>query len=260
METLLKDLAYAVRSMARSPLFAAVAVVSLALGIGANTAIFTLVNALFLNPLPVARPSELVAVQTVDARNPGVFTVSFPNFEDIRDKNDVFSGLAAYSFPNLISLRAGSGEPEQIFVEFATGNYFDVLGLEPAIGRFFLDEEDETPGSHPVAVLSHGLWGRRFGSDPKVLGTTVELNGHPFTVVGVAPEGYKGVAVLFGPDLWVPTMMQETLAAAQFRDFFDDRRALFFNVFGRLGPGVSLEQASANVGAIANALAQEYPE
>ena len=260
METLLKDLAYAVRSMARSPLFAAVAVVSLALGIGANTAIFTLVNALFLNPLPVARPSELVAVQTVDARNPGVFTVSFPNFEDIRDKNDVFSGLAAYSFPNLISLRAGSGEPEQIFVEFATGNYFDVLGLEPAIGRFFLDEEDETPGSHPVAVLSHGLWGRRFGADPKVLGTTVQLNGHPFTVVGVAPEGYKGVAVLFGPDLWVPTMMQETLAAAQFRDFFDDRRALFFNVFGRLGPGVSLEQASANVGVIANALAQEYPE
>jgi putative ABC transport system permease protein len=260
MENLIKDLSYAVRTIGRSPGFAAVAVLSLALGIGANTTIFTLVNALLLNPLPVSRPGQLAAVQTVDEKNPGVSTVSYPNFKDFRDKNDVFAGMAAYSFPNLVSMRAGSGEPEQIFVEFATGNYFDVLGLEPARGRFFLPEEDETPESHPVAVLSHGLWKRKFGSDPKVLGSMIRLNGHPYTVVGVAPDGYKGVTVIFGPDLWVPTMMQRQLAPAQFRNFFDDRRALFFNVFGRLRPGVSLEQASADVGVIANALAQEYPE
>jgi putative ABC transport system permease protein len=260
MENLFKDLAYTVRTIGRSPGFAAVAVLSLALGIGANTTIFTLVNALLLNPLPVSRPSQLAAVLTVDEKNPGASTVSYPNFKDFRDKNDVFVGIAAYSFPNLVSMRTGNGEPDQVFVEFATGNYFDVLGLEPARGRFFLPEEDETPESHPVAVLSHGLWKRKFGSDPKVLGSLISLNGHPYTVVGVAPDGYKGVTVIFGPDLWVPTMMQQQLAPAQFRNFFDDRRALFFNVFGRLRPGVSLDQASADVGVIANALAQEYPE
>jgi putative ABC transport system permease protein len=260
MENLFKDLAYAFRTIGRSPGFAAVAVLSLALGIGANTTIFTLVNALLLNPLPVSRPSELAAVLTVDEKNPGVSTVSYPNYKDYRDKNDVFTGVAAYSFPNLVSMRASGDEPDQVFVEFATGNYFDLLGLEPSLGRFFLPEEDETPGSHPVAVLSHGLWKRKFGSDPKVLGSTIRLSGHPYTVVGVAPDGYKGVTVIFGPDLWVPTMMQLQLAPAQFKNFFDDRRALFFNVFGRLRPGVSLEQASANVGVISNALAQEYPE
>jgi putative ABC transport system permease protein len=260
METLRKDLLYTLRALGRSPGFAAVAVLSLALGIGANTTIFTLVNALLLNPLPVSRPSELAAILTVDEKNPGASTVSYPNFKDFRHKNDVFGGIAAYSFPNLVSMRAGNGEPEQAFVEFATGNYFDVLGLEPALGRFFLPEEDETRGSNPVAVLSHGLWKRKFGSDPKVLGSMVRLNGHPYTIVGVAPDGYKGVTVIFGPDLWVPTMMQEQLAPAQFRNFFNDRRALFFNVFGRLRPGVSLDQASANVGVISNALAQEYPE
>jgi predicted permease len=260
METLTSDLLYALRTLAKSPGYAAAAVLSLALGIGANTTIFSLVNALLLNPLPVERPAELVAVQTVDENNPGVSTVSHPNYRDIRDNNDVFTGLAAYSFPNLVSMLTGNDEPEQVFAEFVTGNYFDVLGLEPALGRFFLPEEDATPGSHPVTVLGHGLWSRRFGNDSKVLGSIVRVNGRPFTVVGVAPEGYKGASVIFGPDLWIPTMMQEELAAAQFRDFVDDRRALFFNVFGRLRPGTSQEQASANVAVIMNALAREYPE
>ncbi|HSF16271.1 MAG TPA: ABC transporter permease [Vicinamibacteria bacterium] len=260
MERLRTDLVYAFRTFAKNPGFASAAVLSLALGIGANTTIFSLINALFLNPLPVKRPGELVALQTVDEKNPGASTVSYPNYKDFRDRNEVFRGLAAYSFPNLVSMLAGNDEPEQAFVEFVTGNYFDVLGLEPALGRFFLSEEDETPGSHPVVVLGHGLWSRRFGSDPAVLGSIIRLNGRPFTVVGVGPDGYKGVSVIFGPDVWVPAMMQEQLAAAQFRDFFNDRRALFFNVFGRLRDGTSLESASANVAVIADALAEAYPE
>jgi predicted permease len=260
MSTLAQDLRFSVRTLLKSPGYASVAVVSLALGIGANTTIFTLINAVFLHPLDVHRPAELVAVMTVDANNPGVWTMSYPNYRDMRDENDVFTGMAAYSFPNPASISVGGAEPEPIFTEFVTGNYFDVLGVEPAAGRFFLPEEDQTPGSHPVAVLGHGFWTRRFGRDAKVPGSTIRLNGHPFTVVGVAPESFKGLTVIFGPDLWVPTMMQERLGQARVRDFFDDRRALFFNLFGRLRPGVSREQATANVEAIAHALEQEYPE
>ncbi len=260
MQTLWQDLRNPLRNLAKRPGFAAVAVISLALGIGANTTIFTLINAVFLNPLPVRDASGLLAVLTVDENNPGVSTVSSPNYEDFRHENEVFTDVAAYSFPNLVSMFAGGDEPEQVFGEFVSGNYFDVLGVEPALGRFFLPEEDQTPGSHPVVVLGYGLWTRRFGNDQKILGTTVSLNGTQFTVVGVAPEAFRGVTIVFGPDLWVPTMMQQQLAAAQFRDFFDDRRALFFNVFGRLKPDVSPEQANANIAAIANALAQEYPE
>lgn len=258
MRTLWLDLRYVLRGLARSPGFAAAAVISLALGIGANTTIFTLINAVFLNPLPVEKPSELLAVLTVDANNPGVWTVSYPNYKDLRDQNEVFDSLAAYSFPNPASMQARGNEPEQIMVEFVTGNYFDVLGLKPAAGRFFLPEEDKTPGAHPVVVLGYGFWTRRFGRDPRVLGSTFALNGRQYTVVGVAPARFRGLTVVFGPDLWVPVMMQE-LAMVRFRDFFDDRRALFFSVFGRLRAEASLEQANANVKTIADALAREYP-
>jgi predicted permease len=260
MRTLVQDLRFSVRTLLKSPGYASVAVISLALGIGANTTVFTLINAVFLHPLPVQRPNELVAVTTVDANNPGVSTMSYPNYRDMRDENGVFTGMAAYSFPNPASISVAGAEPEPIFLEFVTGSYFDVLGIEPAAGRFFLPEEDQTPGSHPVAVLGHGFWTRRFGRDPRVPGSTILLNGNPFTVVGIAPEGFKGLTVIFGPDLWVPTMMQQRLAQARVRDFFDDRRALFFNVFGRLRPGVGGEQATANVEAIAHALEREYPE
>jgi predicted permease len=260
MRTLIQDVRYTLRALAKNPGFTAVAVISLALGIGANTTIFTLINTMFLNPIPVERPSELQAVLTVDANNPGAWTVSYPNYEDFRDENEVFSALGAYSFPNPASMLVQGGAPEQIMVEFVTGNYFDTLGVRPALGRFFLPEEDETPGTHPVVVLGYGFWNRRFGRDPKVLGSTLGLNGRQFTVVGVAPERFRGLTVIFGPDLWVPVMMQEQVAPGRFRDFFNSRRALFFSVFGRLRAGVSGDQANANVQAIATALEKEYPE
>jgi predicted permease len=235
----------------------------LGLGIGANTTIFTLINSLFLNPLPVENTSELVAVFTKDEKNAtGFFATapsSYPNYEDYRDQNEVFTSLAAYTFPNPVSLSTG-GEPEQIFVELVTGNYFDLLGIRPGLGRFFLPEEGETWGKHPVAVMSHGLWARRFGNDPGVVGTTVKLNGSAFTVVGIAPEGFKGLSAIFGPDFWVPTMMYRQILPSQFQDWFERRRLLFANIAGRLKPGVSIEEAEANMKTIASALEQEYPE
>ncbi len=259
MEKLWQDLRYSARTLVKSPGFTVVAVLSLALGIGANTTIFSLISTLLLNPLPVRDVSELVALVTVDEKNPGVNRVSFPNYEDFRDQNQVFSGVASYSFPNPVSMIVDQ-EPEQVFAQLVTGNYFDVLGVEPALGRAFFPEEDETPGLNPVLVMNHGLWTRRFGGDPAILGNTLRLNGTAYTVVGIAPERFKGVNAIFGPDFWVPTMMHDQIMQAVLRDWFDDRRALFMNVAGRLKPGTSIVQADANVKTIASNLRAEYPK
>jgi predicted permease len=263
MERLWRDVLFALRTFRRSPAFTAAAVLSLALGIGVNTAIFTLINTLFLNPLPVDRASELVAVYTVDAKNSSPFgnlnQVSFPNYKDFRDTNTVFTGLAAYSFPNPVSASIGSA-PEQLFCEMVTGNYFQVLGVRPARGRFFGPDDDRVPGGSPVLVLSNSLWQRRFGGSPDVIGRTIALNGTPFTVVGVGPDGFHGVNSLFGPDGWVPMTMYGQILPANLQDWIKERRALLFNLAGRLKPGVTIDQARANLVGIAKALEQAYPE
>ncbi len=235
MERLWKDLQFALRTFRRSPAFTAAAVLSLALGIGVNTAIFTLINTLFLNPLPVDRASELVAVYTVDAKNSSPFgdlnQVSFPNYKDFRDTSTVFTGLAAYSFPNPVSALIGEA-PEQVFCEMVTGNYFPVLGVKPARGRFLGPDDDRVPGASPVIVLSYNLWQRRFGGSSDVLGRTIALNGTPFTIVGVGPEGFHGVNSLFGPDGWVPMMMYGPILPASLRDWITGTSSLAVQ-FGR---------------------------
>ncbi len=263
MERLWKDIRFALRTFRRSPAFTAAAVLSLALGIGVNTAIFTLINTLFLNPLPVDRASELVAVYTVDAKNTAPFgnllQISYPNYKDFRDANSVFTGLAAYSFPLGISVRIGPAA-EQMFCEMVTGNYFQVLGVRPAVGRFFGPADDQVPGASPVIVLSHSLWQRRFGGSPAAVGQQISLNGASFTIIGVAPDGFHGVNSLFGPDGWVPTMMYREILPAQFRDWMNERRALVFSLAGRLKSGVTIDQARAELATIARSLEQEYPE
>jgi predicted permease len=263
MDTLCQDIRFAWRTLRKNPGFTVVAVLSLALGIGANTTIFTIVNAVFLSPLPVEKPPELVAVFTTDSNSPGgfggVLQVSNPNFKDLRAKNEVFTDMAAYSFPSGVSLVAGT-DVQQAVVEMVTGNYFDVLGVRAAVGRTFARGEADTPGAAPVLVISHGLWQRRFGGDPAVAGRAVRVNGSPFTIIGVAPEGFKGVNSLFSPDGWAPDSMNQVLLPAQFRDWFDSRRALLFSVVGRLRPGVSIQQAEANLKGLATALEREYPE
>ncbi len=257
----LQDLRFSFRTLVKSPAFALVAVASLALGIGANTTIFSLVNAMFLNPLPVEKSDELVAVYTVDETNAalGLTQLSYPNYEDYRDENEVFDGTFAWGFPFPASMLEGE-EPEQVFTETVTGSYFGVLGVEPALGRFILPEEDRAEGANPVVVMGYKLWTRRFGQDAEILGRKLILNGTSFDVIGVAPQGFQGVNALFSPDLWVPMMMYRQVLAEQFHHWFEDRRALFINMGGRLRDGISTEQATAHLKTLASALEQEYPE
>jgi predicted permease len=261
MDTFLQDLKYGARMLLKSPGFTAVAALSLAIGIGANTTIFTLINALLLSPIPVADPGSLVGLFTTDERNQQGFNRfngnSKPNFESYRDGSTTFTGMAAYGGIGL-SLASG-GEPEQIGGEIVSGSYFDLLGVKAALGRTFLPDEDRTPGTHPVVVLSHGLWTRRFGSDPAIINRPITLNGQGFTVVGVAPPGFRGINVLGGPELWVPFMMHPQVLSGFFLENFNDRRALLFNVFGRLKPGVSIDQAQAELTTIGGRLAREFP-
>jgi predicted permease len=256
-----QDLRYSGRMIMRNPLFSAVAVLSLALAIGANTAIFTVVNTLLLNPLPAKDPGRLAAVFTTDETNTGRFfdfmQVSFPNYADYRDQNQVFNGLAASVFAP-VSLQE-VGAPEQILAELVSGNYFDVLGVEASLGRTFAPDEDSVPGAHPVVVLNHGLWKRKFGSRDDILGKTITLNRHPFTVIGVAPESFRGVNALAGPGMWVPTAMRNELLTGIVKEWFLERRALLFNLFGRLRPGISLEQADAAMKTLAKQLERAHP-
>jgi len=263
MDTIWQDVRYSVRTLIKAPAFTIAAIVSLALGIGANTTIFTLLNTLFLNPLPVARPSELVAVLTVASRNATQFgnllPLSYPNLEDFRARNSVLTDIAGYSPPLALSLTTGQ-EPQRVFAQLVTGNYFEVLGVRPAAGRFFAPDEDRTPGTHPVAVIGHGLWQRRFGGRTDAIGLTIALNRRNFTIVGVAPEGFRGVTSMFGPDLWLPSMMSAQLQPRQSGSWLDERAAVVFSTAGRLKPGVTIRQAEADLKTIARALEQEYPE
>jgi predicted permease len=250
---MIQDIRYGLRMLLRSPVFTVIAALSLALGIGANTAIFSLVNVVLLRPIPVQEPSRLVSVFTTDQRNPGNLPLSHLNYKDLRDQNQVFSEMAAFTFAQ-VNWSTGS-ESEQIPVQVVSGNYFSVLGAQPSIGRGFLAEEDLRPT--PVAVVSQGFWERSLGSDPSIVGKTVTLNRTPFEVVGIAPKGFTGTLLGGGPSVWVPMAMHD-LVQPNF-DWYEERRGLFLFAFGRLKPGVSIEQSRANMQAVFAQLAQAFP-
>jgi predicted permease len=263
MANFLQDLRYGARLLLKSPGFTLVAALSLALGIGANTTIFTLINAVLLHPLPVEDPSQLVSVWTSDERNAGngafgFLQTSALNYRDYRDKNEVFSGLAAHQGIPL-NISGGTGDPQQVFGEIVTGNFFDVLGAKPLIGRGFRPEEDRTPGAALVTVLGYGEWQKRFGGDPGLVGRTITLNGQAFTVIGIMPKEFKGTNAIGAPALWVPYMTYPQTTSGFFRESIDSRRALVFNMTGRLKSGVTLKQAEANLKTIGTQLAREYP-
>jgi predicted permease len=256
MSGIVEDVWLSLRGLAKNRNFALAAVFSLALGAGANTTVFTLLNAVLLRPLPVKDPSRLAAVFTLDSQNPGNLLCSYPNYKDYRDRNGVFSSLLLYSTVS-VNL-TGRGDPQRLVGQLVSGNYFGTLGVEPNPGRGFTQEEDSVPNAHPVAVIGHGLWTRQFGGDPGVVGRQLELNGRAYGIVGVAPQGFEGLDTLAAVDVWLPMTMYEQVYP--YVPWVSQRRALLFSVVGRMKPGVSLRQAEAGLQTVAADLEREYPQ
>ena len=256
METLFKDLSFGVRMLWKNRGLTLAAVISLALGIGANTTIFTWVKSVLLRPLPgVVASDQLLTVHGVlkHAGNRPI-SVSYPDYQDFRDRNKVFDGLIAFNL-NPFNL-SGDLRPERVWGLLVSGNYFDVLGVRPAVGRAFLSEEDRTPGTHPVAVISYGLWQRRYGADPHLVGSTVQLNDRSFTVIGIAPKDFNGTYVGLATDVYLPLMMQPQMTPGD--NSLTGRNNQWLDVMGRLKPGVTREQARANLQTIARQLGETY--
>ncbi|HYY94051.1 MAG TPA: ABC transporter permease [Pyrinomonadaceae bacterium] len=249
MRTLVQDLRYGLRVLVKSKGFAAVAVVTLALGIGANTAIFSLIDKLLWRQLPVSEPGRLVLL-SAESLNPRFLNTifSYPDYKDYRDRNSVLSGLVAFRDAE-VTVGAGEGA-ERVNGELVSGNYFDVLGVRAERGRAIRPEDDAAPGQSMVVVLSHGLWQRRFGADPPVVGQTVTLGGASYTVVGVAPAGFNGLALERPTYFWVPLAAEQQLTGEQLFAL-DKRGAAWLRLVGRLKPGVSLEQARAGLDLLA---------
>jgi predicted permease len=245
------DLVYALRVLRHTPGFALVAILSIALGVGVNTLAFSVVSALVLRPLPVDRPDELSFLEGAS----GGSALSFPAYRDLRDRNTTFAGLIGYRISpmNLDDAQGAS----RVWGYLATGNYFDVLGVRPVIGRVFHPEDDRRPGASPFAVLSYECWVARFGADTRVVGTGIHINGKPFTVLGVAPRGFRGTELFYRPEVWVPMSMQAEIEVGN--PWLEARGTWNTWTVGRLRGGVSRAQAEANLNAIAADLARTYP-
>ena len=269
METIrhfVREVGHALRLLSANPGFTAVAVLSLALGIGLNATMFSIINALLFRPPAVERPHELISLYSSSPRGLEHSTTSYPDYVDFVEQNDVFSDLAGHSMM-LASLQQEE-RSELLFGEVVTSNYFDVLGVVPTLGRAFRPDEDLS-SVEAVAVLSHGFWQRRFTSAEDVLGRRVRLNGTLFTVVGVAPEGFTGTVPSYSPDLWVPVGKVEEIEPMGINDVegrptgdsrLEQRGRRFMFVTGRLREGASLAEARAQMGTIAERLAAAYPD
>ena len=256
IDTLLRDIRYGARMLRRDPAFATVAVLSLAVGVGANSAVFSVVNSVLLRPRAVANPEQLVQLYTGERHHP-YETCSYPSYIDLRDRNGVFAGLAAYGHGQF---RLGGAEQvELVWGEVVSGNYFDVLGVGAAQGRTFIAEEDVTPGTHPVVVLGHQLWQRQFDADPNLIGHTVTLNGQKLTVVGIAPPQYTGMMGGIGIDVWVPMMTLPLLEPTK-GDARLSRSSRWLELVGRLKPGVTIAQARARFEVLSRDMQAAYPE
>ncbi len=246
MSTLWNDLRYAFRTLLKSPVFTIVAVLSLALGIGANTAIFTLLDQLLLRALPVKNPQELVALRMRGMHygsNWGSNAISYPMYGDLRGNNQVFSDVfGRFTVPASLTF---SGQTERISGELVTGNYFSSLGVGAAVGRTFTGDDDQTKDGHPVVMLSYAYWKSRFAGDPNIIGKTVILNGRNMNVVGIAQPGFDGIELGYITQVFVPMLMKAQLTPGW--DDMKNRRQRWVNVFARLKPGVTLTQAKASL-------------
>ena len=253
MTHLLADLRYAIRTLRKSPIFTVVAVLSIALGLGANTAIFTLVDQALLRLLPVKDPEQLVLLQPTGPNygnwQGDGYVISYPIYEDIRDHNDVFSGVfARRGWPFQVSWQ---GHTERIGGELVSGSYFQVLGVGAALGRVLTPDDDKQPGAHPVAVLGYNYWRTRFAADPNVIGQKIIVNDYPLTIVGVSQQGFDGVDMSSVPDVRVPMMMASQVTPLPGLGIgptrLENRRLKWIHIFGRMKPGLTSTQVKARL-------------
>lgn len=261
MDHFLQDVRFALRQLTKSPAFSITAVLTLALGIGANTAIYSLLDQVMLRSLPVENPQQLVRLNATGSDRGRVSAYggtdkdffSYPLYRDIRDKNTIFSGVLATD-----QVQVGvqwHNQPELVNGELVSGNYFDVLGVKPAIGRLFVQSDDQVQERNPVVVLSFGYWQRRFGSDPGVVNDTILINSHPFTVIGVAPPNFRSIVVGQAPDVFAPMMMKPQITPGW--NDLDNRRSRWMNIFGRLKPGVTVKQAQMGLAPLWHAIRED---
>jgi predicted permease len=244
LEDFLQDLRFGFRWLRKSPGFSAIVILALALGLGANTTLFSLFNRVLLQALPVSHPEQLVILNVANQRSDSIQSFSYPMYRDLRDQNSVFSGMVAQAGAEMNA--AYNGESEKARGELVTGNYFQTLGVRPWLGRLFTPTDDRTPDAHPIAVLSYDYWQRRFGGDPAIVGRKLILNNHPMTVIGISPPGFYGTDLSENADIRVPMMMVST-----FRPFPPNRLQRsglqWMEVIARLKPGFSRAQAEAGL-------------
>jgi len=252
---MLKDISYGFRMLMKNPAVTMVAVITLALGIGANTAIFSGVNAFLMRPLPVPRPDEMIRPMEVAEDGELTDELSYPDFLDYRAQSNSFVGLAAEDMvPVAIDTE---NQNDVVWGQVVSANYFDVAQIKPILGRTFATDEDKTIGASPVLVISHNLWRNRFGGDPNIVGKTARVNNRQYEIIGVAPESFTGTKFALALDFWTPISMAEEIRRSP--KLLEDRDSHWLNVIGRLKPEVSLQQASAELSGISNRINQAYP-
>jgi predicted permease len=257
MENFWKDLRYAFRMLYKSPGFTLVAVLALGLGIGANTAMFSVFNGMLWRPLPVKDPQQLVVIVNKSRNVQFAMNLSYVDAMDYRELKTVFSDVAAYT-PDPVNFGAG-GRPERVWADAVSGNYFSMLGLQAARGRVFASDEGWVAGKDSIIVLSYRFWQKRFGGDPRVIGQTVQVNNHPFTIIGVAPEAYHGAYYFISPDFYLPLTAIATIDPGN-ADTLTNRGRAYLRTIARLQSGVTAEQAMAAAQPIDQRLAHDYPD
>ena len=250
MDRFIQDINYSFRTLLKSPGFTLIAVLSLALGIGANSAIFSLADALLLRPLPVHDANSVVDISTDPANETGMMGgVSYPDFRDFRASSHSFEGMIAFDLSRVSLAKSARDNAQMRAALIVSGNFFQVLGVEPALGRGFLPEEDEVAGRNAVAVLGYDFWRTEFGADASIVGRTIRINGMDFTVVGIAPQRFTGMDQYVRPHLYIPVAMMQRLSASP-ENPLEDRKSHNFDVRGRLKPGVTREAAQAELATI----------
>lgn len=259
MNGLWQDLRFSIRALTKSPWFAVIAILTLALGIAVNTSIFSIINGFLLRPMPVPHPEQLAVLALQQSGSTDLQKFSYPDYLEIRDQSPSFSGLVAFRLT--LGGFSADNRGDHCIATRVTGNYFSTLGVQPALGRLILPSEGQTPGADPVLVLGYSYWQKRFGGDKSVLGKKVEMNGHPLTIVGVTPEGFHGTYSIIDSDLYLPLSVDINFKNEKLvMDAWSNRADRSLTLMARLQPNVDLKKAQASLNVLAQRLSEQHPD